>query len=172
MTHKGAAADAGHYMAYVKKSVFHPVSYKKDEKAGLDEDDDDWYKFDDDKVTKATMREVFEDAFGGEYKTTLVQQRAAIQRKQPMMRQMNAYMLVYIRECLHDEVLPPFREEDTPAHLSASFGSGRGAYAPFLISCFAQSDVLTRSASSSSTRSSAAAARSGTPQTYTGTARS
>ena len=51
MTHKGAAADAGHYMAYVKKSVFHPVSYKKDEKAGLDEDDDDWYKFDDNKVS-------------------------------------------------------------------------------------------------------------------------
>ena len=66
-----------------------------------------------------------------------------------MKRLANAYMLVYIRECLHDEVLPPFREEDTPAHLSASFGSGRGAYAPFLISCFAQSDVLTRSASSS-----------------------
>ena len=27
MTHKGAAADAGHYMAYVKKRAFHPVSY-------------------------------------------------------------------------------------------------------------------------------------------------
>ena len=36
VTHKGAAADAGHYMAYVKKSVFHPVSYKKDEKASLE----------------------------------------------------------------------------------------------------------------------------------------
>jgi ubiquitin carboxyl-terminal hydrolase 7 len=27
-------------------------------------------------------------------------------------------MLVYIREALTDDVLPPFKEEDTPAHLS------------------------------------------------------
>ncbi|KAJ3755757.1 hypothetical protein EV360DRAFT_49165 [Lentinula raphanica] len=50
ITHKGAAADSGHYMAFVKKSVFHsppppgvdPYAY---------EDDQDWYKFDDDKVS-------------------------------------------------------------------------------------------------------------------------
>ena len=55
VTHKGAAADAGHYMAYVKKSVFHPVSRTagSDNKEGatLDEDDEDWYKFDDQKVS-------------------------------------------------------------------------------------------------------------------------
>lgn len=40
-------------MAYVKKSALHPVSYgdsSADQKA-LDEDDEDWYKFDDDKVS-------------------------------------------------------------------------------------------------------------------------
>jgi hypothetical protein len=44
VTHKGAAADAGHYIGFVKKSVFHP---------GSDADDvgEDWYKFDDDKVS-------------------------------------------------------------------------------------------------------------------------
>lgn len=52
VTHKGAAADAGHYMAFVKKSVFHPVSYSADGATGsLDEDDEDWYKFDDNKVS-------------------------------------------------------------------------------------------------------------------------
>lgn len=44
MTHKGAEADAGHYMGFVKKNVFHG-------KPGDDEDDEDWYKFDDDKVS-------------------------------------------------------------------------------------------------------------------------
>ena len=65
MTHKGAAADAGHYMGFVKRSVFHPISYtrpadtsssekgkeREKEQQGLAEDDDDWYKFDDDKVS-------------------------------------------------------------------------------------------------------------------------
>ncbi|KAK2465548.1 hypothetical protein APHAL10511_002440 [Amanita phalloides] len=66
VTHKGAAADSGHYMGFVKKSVFlasygkPPVlsgepstsgassAQKAHEKGDLDED---WYKFDDDKVS-------------------------------------------------------------------------------------------------------------------------
>ncbi|KAI0697801.1 cysteine proteinase [Cytidiella melzeri] len=54
VTHKGAAADAGHYMAYVKKSAFHPVSNASagsNEKGSLAAEDEDWYKFDDSKVT-------------------------------------------------------------------------------------------------------------------------
>ncbi|EKM52645.1 uncharacterized protein PHACADRAFT_261216 [Phanerochaete carnosa HHB-10118-sp] len=72
VTHKGAAADAGHYMAYVKKRAFHPVSYisatsgageagaaapstttvtSPELKQDIDEDDEDWYKFDDNKVS-------------------------------------------------------------------------------------------------------------------------
>ena len=69
MTHKGAAADAGHYMAFVKKSVFHSAvqpsassaasgpsssasaSGPSPLKGGLDQDDQDWYKFDDNKVS-------------------------------------------------------------------------------------------------------------------------
>ena len=75
ITHKGAAADAGHYIGFVKKSVFQ--SYKTQEKlkptptpsdpsspvAGAANDamtvkelddaegDDDWYKFDDENVS-------------------------------------------------------------------------------------------------------------------------
>ncbi|PPR02299.1 hypothetical protein CVT24_011637 [Panaeolus cyanescens] len=65
ITHKGAAADAGHYIGFVKKSVFH--AYKTpggaagpsastsgvSTTAELDEleSDDDWYKFDDEKVS-------------------------------------------------------------------------------------------------------------------------
>jgi len=73
VTHKGAAADAGHYIGFVKKSVFHAYKNKggissiaststaasedapspETTAADLDaiEDDEDWYKFDDEKVS-------------------------------------------------------------------------------------------------------------------------
>jgi ubiquitin carboxyl-terminal hydrolase 14 len=73
VTHKGAAADAGHYIGFAKKSVFHAskslaapavtggaadpaggmnISTPSGGVAvGIDEDDEDWYKFDDDKVS-------------------------------------------------------------------------------------------------------------------------
>lgn len=53
ITHKGPAADAGHYIGFVKKSVFHPRASQvagSGEKT-IDDDDDDWYKFDDEKVS-------------------------------------------------------------------------------------------------------------------------
>lgn len=58
VTHKGPAADSGHYMGFTKKSVFHSVRLSPEgttttpAAAGMiDEDDEDWYKFDDDKVS-------------------------------------------------------------------------------------------------------------------------
>lgn len=60
VTHKGAQADGGHYIGYVKKSVFHAskgrVSPLTEGEAPikafeLDDEDEDWYKFDDDKVS-------------------------------------------------------------------------------------------------------------------------
>lgn len=46
VTHKGAAADAGHYIGFVKKSVFNPPVLGEET-----DSDEDWYKFDDDKVS-------------------------------------------------------------------------------------------------------------------------
>ena len=59
VTHKGAAADAGHYIGFVKKSALQPSAAAAATAAAaasgrsltLDEDDEDWYKFDDDKVS-------------------------------------------------------------------------------------------------------------------------
>ncbi|TFY70399.1 hypothetical protein EVG20_g2597 [Dentipellis fragilis] len=75
-----------------------------------------WLKFDDDRVTPVTDKEVLEENYGGEPLNSHPQN---LQRNQvrSMKRFTNAYMLVYIRESLMDEVLPPFKEEDTPAHL-------------------------------------------------------
>ncbi|THH05676.1 hypothetical protein EW145_g4618 [Phellinidium pouzarii] len=47
VTHKGAAADSGHYMAYIRQRALR----NSDSDAIPDEDDEDWYKFDDDKVS-------------------------------------------------------------------------------------------------------------------------
>ena len=46
VTHKGAEADAGHYIGFGKKRALHSPGG-----TSLDEDDEDWYKFDDDKVS-------------------------------------------------------------------------------------------------------------------------
>ncbi|KAG9310870.1 hypothetical protein JVU11DRAFT_8725 [Chiua virens] len=59
VTHKGAQADAGHYIGFVKKSVSHGSKPAVTAASGqtsssgeqFDEDDEDWYKFDDDKVS-------------------------------------------------------------------------------------------------------------------------
>lgn len=91
--------NAGHYYAFIKPSK------------------DGWfYKYDDDKVTKATMREVLEDNYGGEYLPPNGHV-PALQKGTPLMRQNSAYMLVYIRQSRLDKVLCPVTKEDTPPHL-------------------------------------------------------
>jgi len=91
--------NAGHYYAFIRPTR------------------DGWfYKFDDDKVTKATMREVLEDNFGGPYPA--VNGQVPMNNKgEPILRQNSAYMLVYIRQSRIDQVLLPVTIEDTPPHL-------------------------------------------------------
>ncbi|TDZ12865.1 Ubiquitin carboxyl-terminal hydrolase 21 [Colletotrichum sidae] len=96
--------NAGHYYAFLKP-----------EKDGW------FYKYDDDKVTKATMREVLEENFGGEYKTPANHLRAPLQKKTPVMRQNSAYMLVYIRQTRLDDIICPVTKEDIPIHLRTRF---------------------------------------------------
>lgn len=92
--------NAGHYYAFIKP-----------EKDGW------FYKYDDDKVTRATLREVLEENFGGEYRTANGYPRAPLQKKAPIMRQNSAYMLVYIRQSKLDKILCPVTQADTPLHL-------------------------------------------------------
>ena len=90
----------GHYFALIKP-----------------EKDGRWFKFDDDRVTPVTDKEVLEDNYGGDIPNGL----APSQRTQArtLKKFTNAYMLVYIRETELDTVLAPFTESDTPPHLSA-----------------------------------------------------
>ncbi|KAL2152444.1 hypothetical protein VTH82DRAFT_5628 [Thermothelomyces myriococcoides] len=96
--------NAGHYYAFIKPN-----------KEGW------WYKYDDDKVTKATKREVLEENFGGPFKLPNGQMRTFGNKKGPIMRPNSAYMLVYIRKSRLDKVLCPVTEEDTPEHLRKRF---------------------------------------------------
>ncbi|KAI0763671.1 cysteine proteinase [Irpex lacteus] len=75
-----------------------------------------WLKFDDDRVTPVTDREVLEENYGGEALNGLV---SPMQRNQvrALKRFTNAYMLVYVRETAIHEVLDAWKEEDTPTHL-------------------------------------------------------
>jgi ubiquitin carboxyl-terminal hydrolase 7 len=94
--------NAGHYYAFIKPNK-----------------DGWWYKYDDDKVTKATKREALDENFGGEYRSPNGYLRTGVQKK-TVMRPNSAYMLVYIRKSRLDHVLTPVTTEDIPDHLRGS----------------------------------------------------
>ncbi|KAK0752159.1 hypothetical protein B0T18DRAFT_404252 [Schizothecium vesticola] len=102
--------NAGHYYAFLKPNK-----------------DGWWYKYDDDKVTKATKREVLEDNFGGPFRAPNGQIRTMAQKKTPIMRPNSAYMLVYIRKSKLDDILTPVTEQDTPEHLHRRFDEENAA---------------------------------------------
>ena len=102
--------NAGHYYAFLRPQK-----------------DGHFYKFDDDRVTRATMKETLEENFGGEYAnlpngTAGVRQPYA--RGYSTKRSMSAYMLVYIRKSRLDQMLPEIVKEDVPAHLGKRNGHG------------------------------------------------
>ncbi|KAF9649122.1 cysteine proteinase [Thelephora ganbajun] len=83
-----------------------------------------WLKFDDDRVTPVTDREVLEESYGGELSDAIVPQTQGNQIG-ATKESTNAYMLVYIREIAIDEVLVPLTEEDTPPHLGRRLSEER-----------------------------------------------
>ncbi|KAH7135460.1 hypothetical protein B0J11DRAFT_160024 [Dendryphion nanum] len=95
--------NAGHYYAFLKPTK-----------------DGHFYKFDDDRVTRATKREALEENFGGDYPQLNgnVGQRNPYTRAWSSKRSMSAYMLVYIRESRLDNILMTGTPVDAPAHLA------------------------------------------------------
>ncbi|KAL8688003.1 MAG: hypothetical protein Q9218_005975 [Villophora microphyllina] len=94
---------AGHYYAFLK-----PTS------------DGHFYRFDDDKVTRATLKEALDENFGGDY-ANMVNGHAGVRnpytRTFSTKRSMSAYMLVYIRRSRERDILVPVGEDDSPSHL-------------------------------------------------------
>ncbi|KAI9009915.1 hypothetical protein CLU79DRAFT_839835 [Phycomyces nitens] len=98
--------DGGHYFALIKP-----------EKNGK------WFRFDDDRVTPVTLKEVYQDNFGdeplrGSNDPSTLDGKMRNGSAQSLKRFTNAYMLVYIRTSKVDEILAPVVDEDIPAHLS------------------------------------------------------
>jgi ubiquitin carboxyl-terminal hydrolase 7 len=90
--------NAGHYYAFIKPTK-----------------DGHFYRYDDDRVTRATMREVLEENYGGYYQQANGLAKPGLQK--PVIRQNSAYMLVYIRQSRLDKVLTPVTQDDVPIHL-------------------------------------------------------
>lgn len=81
--------------------------------------DGPFYKFNDDTVCRATLREVMNDNFGG-VSSRLTSSHVGFDRGDfaRQERSRNAYMLVYIRKSRLDEILVEVKEEDVPEHIS------------------------------------------------------
>ena len=105
--------NAGHYYAFLKPTA-----------------DGHFYRFDDDRVTRATMKEALEENFGGDY-ANMVNGNTGVRnpytRTLSTKRSMSAYMLVYIRQSRLKEILQDVAETDTPSHLSKQLNEERAA---------------------------------------------
>ncbi|RUP51143.1 hypothetical protein BC936DRAFT_149693 [Jimgerdemannia flammicorona] len=83
--------DGGHYFAFLKP-----------------EKNNKWFKYDDERVTPVTNREVFEENYGGEAPNAEVEANKSFT---------SAYALVYIRESDVDEMLASMSPGDIPPHI-------------------------------------------------------
>ena len=94
--------NAGHYYAFLRPTA-----------------EGQFYKFDDDRVTRATLKEVMEENFGGDYGNNAngVPVRNPYTRTLSTKRSMSAYMLVYIRQSRMKGILHDVTESDSPPHL-------------------------------------------------------
>lgn len=103
--------DGGHYFALLKP-----------------EKDGKWFRFDDDRVTPVTLREVFQDNYGDdplrdnndETVTVVTEDQIRCTSARALKRFTNAYMLVYFQETKLNEILQPIKEEEIPKHLNRS----------------------------------------------------
>lgn len=95
--------NAGHYYAFIKPTA-----------------NGHFYKFDDDRVTRATLKEALEENFGGDY-ANMPNGNAGVRnpytRTLSTKRSMSAYMLVYIRQSRSRDILLDVPENDTPPHI-------------------------------------------------------
>ncbi|KAF2826913.1 cysteine proteinase [Ophiobolus disseminans] len=105
--------NAGHYYAFLKPTK-----------------DGHYYKFDDDRVTRATTREALEENFGGDYQQANgnVGHRNPYTRGWTAKRSMSAYMLVYMRETHLDQILMEGETVEPPKHLAERLAEETAAF--------------------------------------------
>ncbi|KAF1822612.1 uncharacterized protein K489DRAFT_212107 [Dissoconium aciculare CBS 342.82] len=103
--------NAGHYYAFLKP-----------------EENGDFYRFDDDRVTRATKREAIDDNFGGDYGASPgTKGQNPYTRQWSTKRSNNAYMLVYVRESRVNQIILPLDAVQPPEHLPSRIAEERAA---------------------------------------------
>ncbi|KAI7858609.1 hypothetical protein BDC45DRAFT_498727 [Circinella umbellata] len=105
----------GHYFALIKP-----------------EKDGKWLRFDDDRVTHVTRKEVFEENFGdeainGNNGAPPMLNGVRNNNTRMLKRYTNAYMLVYIRRSQLNKILEPVQGDTIPPHLKRRVSEERAA---------------------------------------------
>lgn len=98
LIHMGAYG-AGHYYAFLRTST-----------------EPQWYRFDDDFVTKVEKTTAIIENFGGDYETTNPYGNRYYYYRNAQ-KSYSAYMLVYIRREKADQIFEEVREDEIPRHL-------------------------------------------------------
>ncbi|XP_039061183.1 ubiquitin carboxyl-terminal hydrolase 12-like isoform X2 [Hibiscus syriacus] len=98
LVHSGGV-HGGHYYAFIRPTL-----------------SDQWYKFDDERVTKEDMKRALEEQYGGEEE--LPQTNPGFNNTPfKFTKYSNAYMLVYIRESDKEKIICDVDEKDIAEHL-------------------------------------------------------
>ncbi|CAL2239056.1 unnamed protein product [Prunus armeniaca] len=98
LVHSGGV-HGGHYYAYIRPTL-----------------SDQWFKFDDERVTKEDMKRALEEQYGGEEE--LPQTNPGFNNAPfKFTKYSNAYMLVYIREIDKEKIICNVDEKDIAEHL-------------------------------------------------------
>uniref|UniRef100_A0A1J3EEY8 ubiquitinyl hydrolase 1 n=2 Tax=Noccaea caerulescens TaxID=107243 RepID=A0A1J3EEY8_NOCCA len=98
LVHSGGV-HGGHYYAFIRPTLT-----------------DQWYKFDDERVTKEDLKRALEEQYGGEEE--LPQTNPGFNNPPfKFTKYSNAYMLVYIRESDKDKIICNVDEKDIAEHL-------------------------------------------------------
>ncbi|KAH9699312.1 ubiquitin carboxyl-terminal hydrolase 12 [Citrus sinensis] len=98
LVHSGGV-HGGHYYAFIRPTL-----------------SDQWYKFDDERVTKEDLKRALEEQYGGEEE--LPQTNPGFNNTPfKFTKYSNAYMLVYIRESDKDKIICNVDEQDIAEHL-------------------------------------------------------
>ncbi|GLT57010.1 hypothetical protein SLA2020_300170 [Shorea laevis] len=98
LVHSGGV-HGGHYYAYIRPTL-----------------SDQWFKFEDERVTKEDMKRALEEQYGGEEE--LPQANPGFNNSPfKFTKYSNAYMLVYIRESDKDKIICNVDEKDIAEHL-------------------------------------------------------
>ncbi|KAK8641315.1 hypothetical protein V6N13_010728 [Hibiscus sabdariffa] len=96
LVHSGGV-HGGHYYVYIRPTL-----------------SDQWYKFDDERVTKEDMKKALEEQYGGE---ELPRMKPGFYNTPKLTKNSNAYMLVYIRESDKDRIMCNVDEKDIADHI-------------------------------------------------------